>query len=158
MRLRIAALFGCALLMTVGITWIFLGQRSVMDLGGRCASGGPYVVATPCPDHVPALMGLGIFLMLVGAFAGTVVAGTVGAPTLLQPMWWLLFGSLGWNFLEYGLFSGDIAWGWTLSGLLSLAMAAPALWLQRPNSWLLAYAAVGVAGAGLGWATFTAWT
>ena len=32
-----------------------------MDLGGFCASGGPYVVAVECPDAVLATTPLSIF-------------------------------------------------------------------------------------------------
>ena len=89
-------------------------------------------------------------------------------------MWWLLFGSLGWNFLEYGLFSGDVMWGWVVCGVLFEAMALPALWFQLPwghdgppqlnphpegqGRWLAGYAVLGVAGAALGWVTFYAWS
>ena len=31
------------------LTVLFLCMRSVMDIGGSCASGGPYEIANPCP-------------------------------------------------------------------------------------------------------------
>jgi hypothetical protein len=37
------------------ITLVFLGMRAVMDIGGACADGGPYVSANPCPAVVKAL-------------------------------------------------------------------------------------------------------
>ena len=52
------------------ITLVFLGMRAVMDVGGACADGGPYVSAQSCPDgSTPALL-LGIFgLFLFGGIA-----------------------------------------------------------------------------------------
>lgn len=171
---RVSVLFASVLVMATALTWVFLSMRAVMDIGGSCASGGPYEIATPCPDNVAVLMTIGIPLMLVCAFAGTFVGVGLGAPDLLIPMWWLLFGSLGWNFLEYGLFSGDVVWGWVVCGVLFEAMALPALWFQLPvghdgppqlnphpegqGRWLAAYAVLGVAGAALGWVTFHAWS
>ena len=89
------------------ITLVFLGMRAVMDVGGACADGGPYVSAQPCPDGVAAAMFLGIF----GLFgAGVLVwryGSRIGAPFESLPFlaWPALFCSLGWNFLQYGLFS-----------------------------------------------------
>ena len=45
--LGIAALAFC-------IALLWLGMRAVMDLGGFCASGGPYEIAVECPDAVIA--------------------------------------------------------------------------------------------------------
>ena len=39
--------------------------------------------------------------MLITAMFGSAAAMSVSAPNLLVPMWGLLFGSLGWNFLEF---------------------------------------------------------
>lgn len=102
-------------------------MRAVMGTGGTCASGGPYEIATPCPDNVAVLMTLGIPLVVGCAIAGSAVAIGLGAPNLLLPMWWLLFGSLGRNFLEYGLYDGDVVWGWVVCGVPFEAMAIPAL-------------------------------
>ena len=42
------------------MTWVYLSMRTVMDIGGSCGSGGPYVVANPCPDNVVVFMTLGM--------------------------------------------------------------------------------------------------
>ena len=34
------------------LTVLFYCMRAVMDIGGSCASGGPYVVARPCPSFM----------------------------------------------------------------------------------------------------------
>lgn len=169
---RLTTLFVCVLLIGMAITWVFLSMRAV-DIGGSCASGGPYEIATPCPDNVAVLMTIGIPLMMVCAFVGTAAAAGVDAPDLLVPMWALLFGSLGWNFLEYGLFDGDVVWGWLLCGVLFELMALPAVLFLLPfghdgparlnprpagrGPWLLGYAVLGLAGATLGYLTFWAW-
>ena len=46
---------------------VWLGMRSVMDIGGSCASGGPQEVATPCPTNVDVLLTPGIPLGIVSA-------------------------------------------------------------------------------------------
>lgn len=170
---KVAVLYVCVVLMTLALTWTFLGMRSVMDIGGSCGSGDAYVTTQPCPNGA-ALLTISIPLMLVTAFLGSAIAAAVAAPTLLLPMWWLLFGSLGWNFLEYGAFDGDIVWGWLVCGVLFELMASPALLFQlpwgssgpaklNPNPvsawwWWAAYAVLGVVGASLGVLTFNAWT
>jgi hypothetical protein len=116
------------------ITLVFLGMRAVMDIGGACADGGPYVPVQSCPDgSTPALL-LGIFgLFLFGGIAmvyGLRLGGIWAAAPLLA--WSGLFLALGWNFLDYGLFNppGDetVIWGWLICGVLFVAMGlAPLL-------------------------------
>jgi len=157
------------------ITWAFRSMRAVMDAGGSCASGGPYVPARPCPDGtwmIPvAIMGL-----VLASIIGTALAVVLRAPALLPVMWAALFGSLGWNFLEYGLrpegnagliVCGIVFWLMALPAVLLIvfsgalatrflpsrtrARASVAASLRHTCSWLLGYAAVGAAGARLGW-------
>ena len=49
------------------ITLLFLGMRSVMKIGGTCASGGPYLISSPCPKGVPLVVLGGIWGGLVFA-------------------------------------------------------------------------------------------
>jgi hypothetical protein len=110
------------------ITMLFLGMRAVMDIGGSCANGGPYVSAHSCPDGASAAMLLGILgLFLFGAIAGyygTRVGGLWTAIPLLAWCW--LFLSLGWNFLDYGLFNppGEtgVELGFLIPGVLFVLM------------------------------------
>lgn len=132
---RVVTLYVSVLVMLLTMTWVYLSMRTVMDIGGSCGSGGPYVVANPCPDNVVVFMTLGIPVMLVSAFVGSAAAVGLGAPNLLLPMWWLLFGSLGWNFLDYGLFSGEVVWGWAICGVMFWLMALPALLISLPWGW-----------------------
>ncbi len=91
--------------MATAITLMFLGMRAVMEIGGSCAEGGPYVSARACPDGATPALLLGI----VGGIAATGLAAWKGAALggAFASVWILgwpaLFGSLGWNFLEFGL-------------------------------------------------------
>lgn len=171
---RLAAVLGSVVVLAVALMWTYLGMRSVMDVGGSCAEGGPYEIAQPCPDGA-VLLSVGIPVMLVSAMVGSAVAFTVSAPNLLVPMWLFLFGSLGWNFLEYS-FDDGIVWGFLVCGVMFELMALPALpmlflgkqvasFVPRAavsapgqGTWYAAYAALAAVGAGVGWWTFDAWT
>lgn len=86
------------------ITLLFIEMRSVLDVGGSCADGGPYVSARPCPDGT-WLMFLAIFGGLgwgaLAYWAGSAIGGRYSLVPLLA--WPGLFCSLGFNFLQYGI-------------------------------------------------------
>ena len=86
------------------ITVVFLGMRSVLDVGGQCASGGPYVIATPCPDGT-WLLPLAIFAGLGFTFLAIATGTTIGGIYSSLPglAWVGLFCSLGFNFLQWGI-------------------------------------------------------
>jgi len=126
---------------TVGLTWLYLGMRSVMEIGGACADGGPYVSAQPCPDGVPLLMVGGIFggLVCLGLFLwfSSRLGGSYGA--LAGLAWPALFLSLGWNFFEFGFDPPDGAdgpvWGWVFCGALFALMGGlPLLYFLKPSN------------------------
>jgi hypothetical protein len=110
------------------VTLVFLGMRAVMDIGGACADGGPYVPVQPCPAGVPLAMIGGMFGgFLFGGIAtwfGSRIGGIWAAAPLLA--WSAVFLSLGWNFLDYGLFNAPRAeapiWGWVVCGVLFVIM------------------------------------
>ncbi len=90
-----------ALGVAAALTGLFYGMRSVMEIGGSCASGNtPFEIARPCPDGVGAVMVGSIFGGLI--FLGIYAFSTIG-PNLTLLAWPALFLSLGWNFLEYGV-------------------------------------------------------
>jgi hypothetical protein len=110
-------------LFSASLTAVFLSMRSVMDVGGSCASGGPYP-ATPCPDGawltpVGIFVGLGACaLMVAGAFPGA-------GPQPVAFAWSALFLALGWNFWDYGLNPPDgtsVAVGWIVCGVVFVVM------------------------------------
>lgn len=120
-------LFGATAGLVGAITTIFLSARSVMEIGGSCASGGPYAIANPCPQGVPWLLVGSIWGGLVLALVMSVTATRVGAPDLAWLAWPGLFLSLGWNFWEFGLHppgEQPVVWGWIVCGALFVAMGA----------------------------------
>ena len=164
---RVAGLFLCVVLLCVGLIWAWLSMRAVMGVGGSCASGGPYEIATPCPDG-SWLIALAIPMLIITAMVGSGLAIGLSAPNLLIPMWFLLFASLGWNFLEYGFFHGEPSVSYIVCGVLFELMALPALFLvpvglrskpPRPDGaapvwfWVVSYAGLASVGISLG-----AWT
>lgn len=133
-------LFGVAGL-AAAITLLFLGMRAVMDVGGMCAEGGPYVIEQHCPDGAPLVT----FLGFMGGFASLLLAGWKGASIgggagyVVYLAWPAVFGVLGFNFLQYGFDApGDDpgwAWGWLVTGVVFETMALGPLligvWLAR---------------------------
>jgi hypothetical protein len=175
--IRMTTLVVSVVLVALAITWTYLGMRAVMDIGGACASGGPYVPIQSCPAGADVMVSVGIPVLLLATFAASGVALTLGAPTLILPMWAALFGSLGWNFLEYAFtFEDDVIVGWLVCGVVFELMALPALVLivlsdaiHLPGAaagiahaprwrWWLLYTAASVVGLWIGLTSFHAWT
>ena len=105
------------------LTLVFLGMRSVMDIGGACAEGGPYVPVQPCPDGAALALFAGAF-GLFGAAGLMIWFGSrlgKGYVTLVFLGWPLLFISLGFNFLQYGLNpppDQQLEWGFIIPGVI----------------------------------------
>lgn len=119
-----------------GLTLLYLGMRAVMDIGGVCASGGPFVPRVECPEGVPLVMIGGIWggLVFVGLYLWSTSKHRV--PTLVGFAWPALFLSLGWNFLDYGIDPpvGDgLVWGWLICAILFALMGGlPLLAMVKP--------------------------
>ena len=128
------------------ITLVYAAMRSVMDVGGACADGGPYVSAQPCPDGTPAAMVLGIFGLFGFGGLGMVFGAKVGGYGWVPLLAWTgLFAALGWNFLDYGLLNpppGEpVEWGYVIPGVLfqlmawvPVAVVVMGLWAVRGSS------------------------
>lgn len=116
--------FVCMVGLAAAFTCLFFSMRSVMDIGGSCASGNvPYEITRPCPQGVGGLMVGSIFGGLI--FLGIYAFNAIG-PNLTLLAWPVLFLSLGWNFLEYAFSPPDgssgIVWGWLICGILFVLM------------------------------------
>jgi hypothetical protein len=147
---RIVLMFLGLVILSTGMTLVFVSMRAIMDIGGMCATGGAYVVATPCPDGVAALMPLGIIGGLAGLWLYGVNSAKLPGPRLIFLAWSALFLSLGWNFWEFGLNPPDgsdgVVWGWIICGVTFVAMgglpllgltnrgiAKQVFWADAPN-------------------------
>ncbi len=120
----VAYLLG-VIVLSGSLTVLWLSMRAVMDIGGMCASGGPFVVAVECPEGVEWLLPLSIFTGIGGVGLVAWLGGRIGPgfAAVAALAWPALFLSLGWNFLEYGLASpGGWDISWLLCGVLFLAM------------------------------------
>jgi len=122
--------------LSFSLTGIWLGMRSVMDIGGSCASGGPVEVVTPCPGGVEVLLTLGFPIGFASAGLMIWKGSRLGAgyAGLVALAWPALFLSLGWNFLEYGVrnpFGEGVELGWLIPGVIFVIMGAVPLlgWL-----------------------------
>lgn len=162
---------GSALVAGISLAWLFYGMRAVMEVGGSCADGGPYVSAQPCPDGA-ALMGIGMPVMMLAVLSATFIAVTASTPLPVFPMWAVLFTTLGANFLEFG-FEDPKSASWIFCGFLFIVMAIPG-WIavgwslksqptDQPGQaavriyWISIYLGLGAIGWGLGWWSFDAW-
>ncbi|WP_436698892.1 hypothetical protein [Nocardioides sp. BYT-33-1] len=156
------------LLVALGVAWFTLGTRSVLDVGGACATGGPYVSRVECPDGT-GLVFAGFPVAMVTAMVGGIVVKGSGAPSPLLLAWVALFGAGGWNFLDSGqVFTGVLFWVMALP--VAAYLVAPrrvkkyvvALPDPEPGTGLPAWWALtlvsGAAGAALGALSFAALT
>jgi hypothetical protein len=84
--LVLVAAFGLAACLTL----IWLGMRAVMDIGGACAEGGPFVPVQPCPPGAPAALTLGMLGIFgfgaLGLYAGAQIGGAVFAVWLFSTL------------------------------------------------------------------------
>ena len=93
------------LIFTFCFTLLAVGASIVMGLGGFCASGGPYVIQTQCPDIVAATTPASIFGGLIAVGIGAILAAGFGTP-LISWAWPILFIGLGFAFLGSGISAG----------------------------------------------------
>ena len=119
-----------------GLTLVYLSMRAVMDVGGFCAEGGPFVIEQHCPQGVPGIMVGGLLGGLVLAFVYVGVALWKGIPSFAMLLWPALFLSLGWNFLQYAFdppgAGGGVVWGWLICGIVFMLMGGLPLLVMLP--------------------------
>jgi len=111
-------------------TVLFLGMRSVMEIGGSCGS-----VGTPsCPGSaglIPAAIWGG--LIFAGVYIWQCVKHNV--PSFTSLLWPALFLSLGYNFFDYAFQGGAVAAGFLVCGVVfGLMGGLPLLW-AIPHLW-----------------------
>lgn len=137
-RLRAGPVVGlvvCAILLAGCMTLLFQAMRGVLDLGGMVASGGPYAIEHPAPGWV-WLFPVSIVTGMLAGFGCMLFQRRTGGPPLHLLAWPALFGSLGYNFIDYafnppGEGSGVVA-AWLICGILFVGMgAAPLILVAR---------------------------
>ena len=117
------------LLFAFCFTLLAVGASIVMGLGGFCASGGPYVIQTECPDVVAWSTPLSIFGGLIAVGIGVLVARGFGTP-LVAWAWPILFIGLGFAFLGAGLAAGVEGIVFDLLATMFIVMGAVPLVLE----------------------------
>jgi hypothetical protein len=115
------------LLFSISFTLLYMGSATVMGLGGFCASGGPYVIQTECPDAVVAFVPLSIFGGLIAVGIGAIFAQGFGTP-LITWAWPVLFVGLGAAFLISSAQPGGITF--LIIGIMFVAMGLVPLVLE----------------------------
>ena len=112
-----------------GITLLALDGRALMDIGGFCAEGGPYVIATHCPHNSDVIFLLGFLgggaAILLAASKSSAIG--VGGGTVFLLAFAAAFGVIGLESIVGGLDPpGDEpgwAWGWLIMGSIFVAAA-----------------------------------
>jgi hypothetical protein len=174
---RVAVLSVCVLLIGLSVAWLYFPMRAVLSVGGYCAEGGPYVIETHCPEGSTLFLMLGVPLWFAGVFIGLFIAATLSAPQPIFAGWALLFGALGWNFMDYAFNadpSGGVVASWLVCGIVFWLMALPGLVILVAGRftagremtdasgsgwvWLGLYVALLVVGWWLGTVTINAWS
>lgn len=103
----------------------------VSGLGGFCASGGPYVIETECPESVVVLAPGSVPGMFVAGAIALAFARGFGTP-LITWAWSILFVGLGIQFAMSAL-RGDVAG--ILLAILFIGMGAvPLVWVLRTGA------------------------
>jgi hypothetical protein len=120
---------------TASLTVLFLGTRSVMDIGGSCGSIGSDGIIQPCPSNVAGLVPGAIWGGLI--FTGLYVwaAAKYRVPSLVSLLWPALFLSLSYNFFDYGINGGNVAGGFIVCGIVFALMGAVPLIWALPHLW-----------------------
>ena len=97
---RVAVLSVCLLLIGLAVAWLYFPMRAVLDVGGYCAEGGPYVIETHCPEGSTLFLMLGVPLWFAGRLHRALRRGDLSAAAAVFAGWRSCSGTRG-NFLEY---------------------------------------------------------
>jgi hypothetical protein len=112
---------------------VLAGVRDVMiNDGGSCGNGGPYVTNRPCSTGDIRLLLIGIIGGLIAAavFAGGTSRISRSAPSAGLVAWVAAFGALGWNFVSLVInppAGQGRSVGYLISGIVFLALAVGGL-------------------------------
>lgn len=122
---------GSWVLVAAGITWLFVSGMQIMGVGGFCAEGGPYEIATHCPANSAVFMNVGFAACAAGVLLGIFGARGFGVPAH-GFIWSLLFGVMGAAFLLAAFLPPDgVSIAWLICGILFELVALPPVFLIR---------------------------
>ena len=114
---------------SLAITLLFQSASALADLGGFCASGGPFVIEVECTDAIVAFTPTSILGGLVAVFIGALLAQGFGV-SLLAFAWPALFVSLSITFFQTFVSRGDLTG--LLIGIMFVVMGlAPLVFMMR---------------------------
>lgn len=82
-----------------GFTLLYISASILTTLGGFCASGGPYVIETQCPDTLIWTFPVGFFAVFISWALAFVFQKGFAAPVLVWG-WPILFVGLGIGFFQ----------------------------------------------------------
>jgi hypothetical protein len=105
---------------------LYQSAAVVIGLGGFCASGGPYVIETECPESVVVFAPIGIFGMFASAGVALFFARGFGL-SLVAWAWPILFVGLGIQFI-LGAVGGVGIISNIVVGVLFIAMGLAPVW------------------------------
>ncbi|MCU1417801.1 MAG: hypothetical protein JWP32_1975 [Schumannella sp.] len=108
---RIPGAIAAWLMFTFCFTLLYQASGVLSGLGGFCASGGPYVIETPCPDTVVWAFPVGFIGVVLSWGIGLYLQRGFSAPVIVWG-WPILFVGLGIQFFFM------IALGAVLVGIL----------------------------------------
>lgn len=115
----------------VFFSFFFLGLYQaaavVIGLGGYCASGGPYVIETECPEAVIVFAPIGTFGMFAAGAIALIFARGFGV-SLLAWAWPILFVGLGFPFI-LGAVAGVGVVSNIIVGVLFIVMGLAPVWI-----------------------------
>lgn len=122
---------GSWVLLSAGIVWIFTSAIQIMGVGGFCAEGGPYEIATHCPADSAIFMNVGFLAVAAGVLLGIFGARGFGVPAH-GFVWSLLFGVMGIAFLISAFLApSGVSVAWLICGALFITLALPPVLMVR---------------------------
>jgi hypothetical protein len=126
---RLAGAIVSWLLFTFCFALLFQATAVLAGLGGFCASGGPYVIETECPESVILFAPLGILGAVLAVGVGVIFARGFAAPLVVWA-WPILFVGLGIQFASSAFQPGGIVFG-IIAVLFILMGLAPLIFELR---------------------------
>jgi hypothetical protein len=137
---RVAGSFVSWFLFALCMSLLAQGFMAVVTSGGSCATGGPFVVANPCPEGVVEIMTASVFGGLISIVVSVLFGQGFGA-SLTDLAWPILFGSLGAGFITAG---GSVGYG--VGGMFIVMALVPIALALRASAQRVLIGAVDVHG------------